>query len=709
MPNFYERVDAIVKECISIEQGTEAKEVMLFSKGRNVNYNKKLGKEKFIHFYESLSLDEQTEFLEEITQWAQRSGGEKNNFLNELAKPVFIHCLKDQQRKGMYSVPIDLFTANLKSFLEELTSEFPMLERVQKYEKQLSMVADHHNTDVFRRPMFVELDLGSETCIDSFVEFAERFNRTQLKQSELNLGVKKFAHELMPHASELFQKKTKPTVVLKVNNFCDGVGDAQTLFTMAVATKNMLVEKGYRVVGLLELMGGGSKKKEIRAYVKQALETSNPFDMLYILDNNPINERIAFPGLEDRIMVSGEERPQYDGSIFFSTECSDTASKDIKENAVLYINILFDNINFTSGAQGNYATLADSLTPAGLVLDVGEPGQILGEKNTNSENHYLSAHLGLPSKIQKDLVNGLLLQPQIPQENLVDEFKKFKNQNYIRALLGSEKIDQNVLLKYQQTHKHMIGYLQTTRAGNLYVLSTILRYYNAETRTLSMNCDIHLNAGAIDKKFLQDAFNGLKISNVEFVTPDSLESQQQDISSINREGCGIRIFSGFRLEHHDYQALYSLSEEPAGCSGDNSFADAGQRRLPFPGIISDKNQFASYFAKKQLLEFTKEHNLNALHGYFENVTMQSQSMSNPNELSVCFQIAKQLNSETLWQEWQVFSNLLKEQYNYFDNFPGIIDKCLKQVSKNIELLENMHQSLKPVDGVNNPQQNRAGL
>lgn len=693
MPSFYERVDAITKECIIPGEGNVERKPGSFFNRVKTNYDEQLGEEKFINFYNSLDPDEQKEFLVEVLSWAAAtlfvgSNKEKNVFLKKIAKPIFVHCLKDQQDKGIYAVPIDLFTTRLQSFSEELAGEFPVLTRLPKYKDQLDNVAYFHHIDIFHRPLFVVLNLRSEESVQNFITFADQFKDAKLKQSDLNQRVNEFNPEMMPHASELFPTKKQPTVVLKVNNFCDGVGDAQTLFTLAEFTRNMLEKKGYRVVGLLELMGGGSKELEIRTYVKQVLEASNPFDMLYILDKNPIDQRIAFPGLEDKIMVSGEERPQYEGSIFLTTECHNTASKDIKENGVLYINILFDNVNFAPGSQGNSATLAHSLTPAGLILDVGELGQIPSSKITD-KNHYLSAHIGLPSETQEDSVNGLLLQPQIAQEQLVDELKLFKNQNYIQTLLGSETIDQNVLLEYQKTHSHMIGYLQTAGAGSLYILSTILRYYDRRTRTLSNNCDIHLNAGAIDQEFLQRAFEHLGISNIEFITPSSLESQQPDISSGSRDRCSIRIFSGFRLDHHDYQTLYSLSEEPAGCSGDNSFSDAGQRRLPFPGIIDDKNQFAKDFAKKQLLEFTKAHNLKRLHNYFRKVIFNSMSAS----IETCFQIATLLKSKKLWEEWAIFSDLLKKQYNYFDNFPGILDKCLRQVSKNTELLENMEQAL----------------
>lgn len=693
---FDKKINEIINNCIiHNEERAEEKRERFFSE--RLNYSKKLGEETFISFYESLSLDEQKAFIVKIIGWAAPSSYHnkgKADFLKAIAKPVFIHCLNDQQSKGMYAVPIDLFSSQLKSFLEELKSAFPMLEKLQKYDEQLNDLAFLHHTDIIRRPTLVELNLGSEASVDGFIAFAEQFNHTQLKQSELNQGILGFDPEVIPYASELFQTKAKPTVVLKVNNFSDGVGDAQTFFAVAESSKKVLERKGYRIVGLLELMGGGGKAQEIRAYIKQALETSNPFDMLYIMDNNPINQRIAFPGLEGRIMVSGEERPQSKDTFIYTTECRDTASKDIKENAVLYINILFDNITLYSGAQGNVATLANSLTPAGLVLDVGELGQIpAGRHNFKNKNHYLSSNLGLPSKAQEDIVNGLLLRPQISQEQLVDVLKQFKNQKYIRALLRCEKISQHVLREYQKTHIHMIGYLQTTSAGNLYILSNILRYYDKETRVLCKSCDIHLNAAAIDKQFLQKAFESLEVSGLEFVTPHSLGSQQQDMSPKNRDECSIRIFTGFQLDHDDYQALYSISEEPAGCSGDNSFSDAGQRRLPFPGIISDDNQFASSFAKKQLLEFTKAHNFNALHDYFKKVTDYSQQIHNPNELSACFEIAEQLKSETLWQEWKAFSTLLKEKYNYFDNFPGILDKCLRQVSKNTELLEKMHQCL----------------
>src|SRR5690349_2841125 len=99
MSKFYQRINAIIKECIIL--------------------NKDKIEEKFIIFYESLSQEEQSEFLVEIIDWVEPlwvSDANKSVFLKEIAKPVFVYCLKDQQSKGRYAVPIDLFTPRLSSF-----------------------------------------------------------------------------------------------------------------------------------------------------------------------------------------------------------------------------------------------------------------------------------------------------------------------------------------------------------------------------------------------------------------------------------------------------------------------------------------------------------------------------------------------------------------------------------------------------------------
>lgn len=604
------------------------------------------------------------------------------------AMPAMIECLQSMQDEGNFAVPVDFFyMKKTDERLTKLIEIYPNLKILHENSQMIIDIANYNHTDTLRPVQFVDINLNEN--VEKFMLHAEQYKSSQIQQCNLNVNANKFDVDKIPKASELFPGEKKPTIVLNVNNFHDGIGDVQTLLTIARKTQEVLEKKGYRVVGLLTLMEGGGKAQHIRAHVKKALEEHNPFDKLYINDYNPMNKKISFQGLENKIMVTGEKRPIYEGSRYNSTECEDEATKDISENAVAYINILYENVNPTPGAAGNHANYSTHISPSSLILDVGECAQIPKTSFIQRPNHYLSSNLGLPAKDQEYSVHGLLLQPQITtREELADKFKKFININYIKTLISNEDINEETIKQYQNNHSHMIGYLQTPNAGNLYILSNILRHYDKETNKLSKSCDFHLNSAAIDEGFLKDAFKGLQLSNFKFIKADMLDDELLDINSSPT----IRIFSGIRLDQDDYQALYSLSNEPAGCSGDNSFADAGQRRLPFPGILSKENQFAKDFVQKQLDQFLSD-KFPALQDFCKAVAKESLIDLSKDDLKPCYDIAEKLNSDTLWKEWEEFSKDVESNYNYFDGFPGILNEILVKVAENKQHFNQMTECL----------------
>lgn len=366
----------------------------------------------------------------------------------------------------------------------------------------------------------------------------------------------------------------KNNLTIVVLNMSDGVGDYIHAKHFSVWFKQLLAPFGYTVTLLLQTDFTSDSKEEgsIDYVINDLTENGHKFcDKYWIFCNE-----------ED----FGEEEP---------SEFDEWLKRE--ENADL-IDYLQRSIGVIEVSAAVAEPLEQFLTEKIAEFDLPfiQCLQYGMDKNPEYRHYPLFTNLlmGLPTT-DSSIAAGIEINDEITQhspESILFRIEKEEGRFISHLLSSTEPASQESIATYLRTHHFMPGYIQNTQTARMFIASNVAAHGEAGL------CDFLLPNNVVDeneiRSFLKET-GLIKCDNEIAFIRDPL----QDIEKKAR----IRIFTLRIASDVNYDSLYGLSCDSAGCSGDNSTTLVfSGRHLPFleykaGDIISER------FYKRHLLKF----------------------------------------------------------------------------------------------------------
>lgn len=498
--------------------------------------------------------------------------------------------------------------------------------------------------------------------VNSCVRLREHLARMQF----CTLEARKTANTGLPNASafSLTNKLQQPCITVGVYNFPDGIGDFHLLLKWGRYLRPLLDGKGYKLVSYLLLQSEeGEYYPWMLEHIAKLLH-SHPFDLVYV-DGTAAHQLAQYP-IPETVVFNQEALVQ-----------------DLNATKV------FVDISFPTTVNNFYRHIPLHCR----IIQNGECG--VGSRLVKYINGILF-HAGLPvSRAEVKTTLGLMLDPRpgLSLEEAAQSLLGLHDQHYLQCLLGNPSPTLEIAKHYLQTHRFMFGYAQNPAASLVFIL---VQMQLDDPRA----CDFQLPAKTLNPPILAKMFTrGFPAFNLQIInreTGDEIVRLDQSPS-----GKWVRIFSCQFLNEGDQQILYSISQDPGLCSGDNSFAEVvSSGRLPFIAPVNSSNQFAKFFIQQQWIPFLQANGFKALAHYFYSTTahfyyLSSLGIARFKVILDTVNRIRQFLTPQLFEEWRICHLLLVEQYTLKNYIPPLLSAALREVAKNEQILRC---SLHPPEG-----------
>lgn len=517
-------------------------------------------------------------------------------------------------------------------------------------------------------------------------DFHEKFRS---RRSMSNFGFRVFEGAPFPHAKELSLTE-RNNIIIHTINLDDGVGDFNHFMRYGIETNLAVNNKGFNIIGILEIAEFTDINK--LNYILEKLKT-NPFSKIFIIMNAKQHFACNIKNVV-RIDTKNILTPTCPVKSALSLSCSylsiKTGGLSMDE---AFRKLLPEDVPAVSSEQYGYGDIR--VHPGPLWHFGWNPWNDVSMGLTYSEDDGIDCF-------------GIWLQEtnNLSIEERNNRLLAFENKLFLKLILNTEEPPTTTQIEsYFKTHKLMLAYLQNEIQGIRFIISHILKYTD-EHGKLTHNCDFVLDGNSVNVAYLKDAIEGLKISNVKFVTKNS------HIDKVNNGEPSVRIFYNLDFSNQDYDDLHRLTSDGAGCSGDTGCSDIiSSLHLPFFSN-SNRKSFVRKFAERAfvrefLLKITNKTGgliFPVLSGNFETAMTKSWfakidgvSLEQPvlnskidkkdlieKIVSEGRTLAGYLKNPQLYVEWDLMRKFLFQRYNYSNNYKNFILKGMLYLAGGIQ-------------------------
>ncbi|HET9843496.1 MAG TPA: hypothetical protein VFP93_02415, partial [Gammaproteobacteria bacterium] len=397
-------------------------------------------------------------------------------------------------------------------------------------------------------------------------------------------------------------------IFLFIRNMYDGVGDFVHGVTFSKEL-NVLKKKGYKICALVSTM------------------TEDPLN-----ENCKFTKRANF--VKD-MLISGK----HDFDQWYLMEDLMNKAFDLKEWMTLsQQSDLIGNLNKAAAAFEisygfNHQELWEHLPTEVKVLKCRQ----YGSKAPNANPHALDLLTNASMGLSQENCEGLgikLYSPQIDEKNRSQRLLAIsqRNPDFVNQLLCTQHPSIEQAEHYFSSHHFAPAYLQNSPGATAFILTQILKYLHSEGN-LEKKCDFLIPANVVDEETLRFFLHGygFKDSDVAFVTANSNIQDHQNAK--------IRIIS-FRIhDDEDYDALFSMTQDGTGCSGDNSTSVCfSNRSLPYFQDKGAGSPLGNFYKTQLIFTLTQEiaqcsdtmlkEGLHNLKNYFEHLIINDSPLLN---------------------------------------------------------------------------------
>ncbi|MCS5712185.1 protein kinase domain-containing protein [Candidatus Berkiella aquae] len=397
-----------------------------------------------------------------------------------------------------------------------------------------------------------------EKIVFSPEQYDNLIDELEMLKHSSNLSFNLFDTQVLPQAT-----KGKNIICLIIHNYVDGIGDFMHGWDFAKQIKQALAEKGYELHALVKIH---KSEQEEESGLNQRAKF---VEQMLMSPDSPFDHHLAYTRFTEQ-----------EGG--FKKWCEEHA----KELAHL-------SDNTVGAIEVSYPSELPEVFPKDLkIIKCFQYGyQSSGSKKTPTFNN---APLGVNNDKRKNNYGVVMHHNPIPENTKADRLISIakNNKKFIEQLLNTDVLNKKNATAYLKTHRLMPAYLQTVSAACAFVLTQALRYKNDEKV-----CDFLLPRNVIDEKTVKALLikAGFGDNEIAFIYPDT---------PINASPhARIRVFCSRIVDNDDYQALYNLTDDGAGCSGDSSFSTViSSDHLPY---YEYKGGPIGKLYEPQLLNFVK--------------------------------------------------------------------------------------------------------